>query len=218
MIEQWRHITGEILWNPQAIEQKSMEIIETYMQDAVFQGADRDVVKRIVHTTGDPEIIKTICIHREATRVGIQSLRSGCNIITDVTMLKAGINLNKVREFGGEIICKISDPDTVQAAKAWKITRSAASMRLLGEQLDGAVVAIGNAPTALYEVLDLYSKGLARPALIIGTPVGFVGAMESKEVLLAMEELPSIVIRGTRGGSTIAVSAVNALLYFQGVV
>lgn len=216
MINRWKHITGEILWDPKAIEQKSMEIIEMHIQGSAFGAAERDVIKRIIHTTGDPDIIDAVRIHPEATRSGIRSLRSGCNIITDVNMLKAGINMKKVGEYGGDIICKIADSDTEQAAKEWGITRSAASMRLLGKQLDNAVLAIGNAPTALFEVLDLYERGIAKPAMIIGTPVGFVGAAESKELLLAMGEIPSITIRGTRGGSTIAVSAVNALLYFQG--
>lgn len=216
MDDRWRQITGEILWDPKEIERKSMEMIEMYMQGFAFTAAEKDVVKRIIHTTGDPEIIHAIRIHPEAARNGIQKLRSGCDIITDVNMLKAGINMRKVQEFGGDVICKIADSDTEQAAKEWGITRSAASMRLLGKQLDNAVVAIGNAPTALFEVLDLYERGIAKPAMVVGTPVGFVGAAESKELLLAMQEIPSIIIRGTRGGSPIAVSAINAMLYFQG--
>ncbi len=207
---------ADIIWNPQEIEKKSMEIIEQYLGGNSFTSAERDVVKRIIHTTGDPSIIDVITIHPEACERGIAALRTGSSVYTDVNMLRAGVNLKRLSAYGGTIDCKIADQDTAEAAADWGITRAAASMRLFGERLNGAIIAIGNAPTALYEILAMCKRGIVKPALIIGTPVGFVGAMESKELMIEISDIPYITIRGTRGGSPIAASVVNALLYHQG--
>ncbi|MCX5779760.1 MAG: precorrin-8X methylmutase, partial [Firmicutes bacterium] len=174
------------------------------------------VVKRVIHTTGDPGIIEHIKFHPGAAQAGREALRQGKNVFTDVNMLKAGINRKKLRSYGGEVYCSIAEPEIVAAAQDWQITRAAASMRLFAKRLDGAVIAIGNAPTALFEVMDMIEKGIARPALIIGTPVGFVGAAESKDLLAAANLVPYITVTGTRGGSPIAVSMINALLYYEG--
>ncbi|OEF97991.1 precorrin-8X methylmutase [Desulfuribacillus alkaliarsenatis] len=206
----------QIIWNPQEIERKSMSIIDEYLQGKSFAPVEKDIIKRIIHTTGDPDILDSICIHKEASRAGIEALRGGCNVYTDVNMLLAGVNRKKLQGYGGDAYCKIADEDIAKAAQELGITRAAAAMRLWGSQLDGSVVAIGNAPTALFEVLDLIEKGIAKPALIVGTPVGFVGAMESKELMIEKNLVPYVTVRGTRGGSPSAVSVVNALLYYQG--
>ncbi|MEW6623432.1 MAG: precorrin-8X methylmutase [Bacillota bacterium] len=206
----------EIIWNPQEIESKSMKIIEEYLTGYTFTSGQKAVVKRVVHTTGDPSIVSSIVFHPAAVVKGLEALRQGADVFTDVNMLKAGVNDNKVRAFGGQVCCGVADAQTVEAARDWGITRAAAAMRLFGRRLDGAVVAVGNAPTALFEVIDLITKGTARPALIIGTPVGFVGAAESKELLVEKNLVPYITVKGTRGGSPIAASMLNALLYFEG--
>jgi precorrin-8X/cobalt-precorrin-8 methylmutase len=205
-----------IIWNPQEIERQSMQIIESYLQGYDFTPSQKAVVKRVIHTTGDPGIIEHIKFHPGATQAGREALRQGKNVFTDVNMLKVGINRKKIHGYGGEIYCAIAEPEIRVAALDWQITRAAASMRLFAKRLDGAVIAIGNAPTALFEVIDMIEKGFARPALIIGTPVGFVGAAESKELLIAKKLVPYITVTGTRGGSPIAVSMINAMLYYEG--
>lgn len=205
----------EIIWNPKEIEDKSMGIIEEYLTGHNFTPVERAVVKRVIHTTGDPAIINNIQFHPDSTRVGVKAIREGANIFTDVNMLKAGINAKTLNSFGGDTFCGVADQKTIEGAGEWGITRSAAAMRLFGKRLNGSIVAIGNAPTALFEVLDLIEKGIAKPALIVGTPVGFVGAMESKELMIEKNNVPYITVRGTRGGSPIAACMVNALMYFK---
>jgi precorrin-8X/cobalt-precorrin-8 methylmutase len=206
----------EIIWKPKEIENKSMQIIDGFISGYHFSEIERDVVKRVIHTTGDPNIVNNIHFHPEAAETGIKALTGGANIFTDVNMLKAGVNSRKLEQYGGNIFCTIAESETAESAQNWGITRAAAAMRLHGEKLSDSIVAIGNAPTALFEVLDLIEKGIARPALIVGTPVGFVGAVESKELLMQKNIVPYITIRGTRGGSPIAASIINALMYFKG--
>lgn len=206
----------EIIWNPKEIEKKSMEIIEGYLSAHSWSPLERDIVKRVVHTTGDPDIVELMRIHPEAARIGREALLCGKNVFTDVNMLKAGINRQRLAGWGGQVHCTISEPAVVEEAARLGITRASAAMRLFGEDLNGSVVAIGNAPTALFELLSLIDKGLARPALIVGTPVGFVGAAESKELLVETSPVPFISVAGTRGGSPIAASIINALLYYEG--
>ncbi len=206
----------DIIWNPQTIEAQSMAIIEPYLQGYHFSPAEKAVVKRVVHTTGDPTIIDSIRLRPDACLTGIGALRQGAAIFTDVNMLMAGINKHKMAEYDGSISCAIAEAEVREAAADWQITRAAAAMRLWGNRLSGAIVAIGNAPTALFELLDLIEKNIAQPALIIATPVGFVGAAESKELLVKKNLLPYMTIEGTRGGSPIAAAMVNALYYFEG--
>ncbi len=205
----------EIIWNPKEIEDKSMGIIEEYIKGHNFTNVERDVVKRVIHTTGDPSIMSNIQFHPDSTIVGVKAIKEGANVFTDVNMLKAGINAKTLNSFGGNIFCGVADEETIEAAQDWGITRSAAAMRLFGTRLNGSIIAIGNAPTALFEVLDLIEKGIAKPALLVGTPVGFVGAMESKELMIEKNIVPYITVRGTRGGSPIAACMVNALMYFK---
>ena len=128
-------------------------------------------------------------------------------------MVRTGINKRTLKKFGGEVFCKVADDDVKEIAAAEKITRSMAAMRMFGENLNGAIVAIGNAPTALFEVLRLIHEENILPAVVIGVPVGFVGAADSKAELLAQDKVPFITVEGTKGGSPIAVAAVNAILY-----
>jgi precorrin-8X/cobalt-precorrin-8 methylmutase len=200
---------------PMAIEKRSMEIIAPYLTDMNLSPEAVKVFSRIIHAAGDPAYAEIIDIHPEAIRAGCQALYSGCHIYTDVEMVRTGINHRRLAEFGGEVHCLIADAEVAAVAKQQGITRSMAAMRAFGSRLDGAVVAIGNAPTALFEVLELIQHSGIRPALIVGVPVGFVGAAESKALLAETSPVPYITVKGTKGGSPIAAATVNALLYMQ---
>ena len=203
----------DFIKQPMEIENKSMEIIAPYLKGLYLDEAETRVYSRIIHAAGDVDYAPLIHIHPEAIAAAQKALQAGCNIYTDVEMVRTGINKRKLAQFGGEVHCLIADPEVAALAKAKGITRSMAAMRTFGHALDGAVVAIGNAPTALYEVLRLAAEYVIRPAAIIGIPVGFVGAADSKRQLAANRDIPYITVEGTKGGSPIAAAAVNAIMY-----
>ena len=199
--------------NPMEIEERSMEIIAPHLAGLDLTDDEKKIYSRIIHASGDVDYAPIIKIHPEAIAAAKAALKRGANIFTDVEMVRRGINLRTFAKFGGEIFCKVSDIDVREYAKAENITRSMAAMRIFGKRLDGEIIAIGNAPTALFEVLRLVREENIRPAVIIGVPVGFVGAAEAKAQLAAQNEIPFITVAGTKGGSSIAVAAVNAILY-----
>lgn len=202
--------------NPQQIEDRSMEIIAPHLEGLGYGDAERKICARIIHATGDVGYAPIVKIDGDLMTTAKMAIPAGKNIFTDVEMVRRGINIKTFRKFGGEIFCKISDVDTRELAKREGITRAMAAMRLFGKQLDDQIVVIGNAPTALFEVLRLVKEENIRPAFVIGVPVGFVGAAEAKSQLvrLANEKfLPYITVEGTKGGSSVAVAAVNAILY-----
>lgn len=203
----------DFIREPKAIEDKSMTLIAPYLKDYQLSPEAIKVYSRIIHASGDPSYAEVIEIHPAAIEAGLSALKSGASIYCDVEMVRTGINKRKLADLGGQVHCLIADPDVAKQAKAEGITRSIAAMRRFGSALNGAIVAIGNAPTALFEVIRLMSEEGIRPALIIGVPVGFVGAAESKEYLAQVAQVPYITVHGTKGGSPIAVSAVNALMY-----
>ena len=199
------------LTDPEQIEEESFKIIESSIDLEGLGERQKAVVKRIVHASGDLSLAGTILISAGAIKAGIEAVRAGKPIITDVRMAATGISSKLAAIAGNEIGCKVNDPAVADEAKRLGKTRSAAAMRLFSADLRGGIVVIGNAPTALFELLDMVEEGVAPPALVIGTPVGFVGAAESKEALVR-SGLNYITIRGTRGGSAIAAAAVNAIL------
>ena len=199
--------------NPQEIENRSMEIIAPYLEGLKLGDDEKKIYSRIIHASGDVEYAPIIRIHPGAIAALKAALERGANIFTDVEMVRRGISIRAFSKFGGEIFCKVSDVDTRELAKREGITRSMAAMRLFGKRLANQIVTIGNAPTALFEVLRLVKEENIRPAAIIGVPVGFVGAAESKTLLAAQIDVPYITTAGTKGGSSIAVAAVNAVLY-----
>ena len=148
---------------------------------------------------------------RRPSRRGAAALRAGAPVFTDTHMVRIGVNEQRVLAYGGTLECLIADEAVVEESKRTGRTRAACAMRAFGPRLDGAVVALGNAPTALREVLALAAEGVARPALVIGMPVGFVDAAESKDALMS-SDLTFVAIEGTRGGSPLAAATVNALL------
>lgn len=190
-----------------------MAIIEKNVPSlALLPAREQSIVKRIIHTTGDFNIAPLVKIHPQAVERGLAAIHRGCTIFTDVNMVLAGLNNKKLTEFGVQAICRIADPSVAAEATRTGQTRAMVTMRQAGA-LQGDIVVIGNAPTALFTLCAMIEQGEADPALVIGTPVGFVGASESKELLVSLNKVPYITVQGTRGGSTIAASIVNALLY-----
>jgi precorrin-8X/cobalt-precorrin-8 methylmutase len=198
--------------NPgQVIENESFRIIREEMGPHSFGDLEEPVVVRVIHATADFDFAQNLRFHPDAVRVGIGALRKGCSTITDVRMVEIGISKRLVGRVGGEVLCRIDDRAVHARADREFTTRAVAAMRELAPQMDGAIIAIGNAPTALLEVIRLVGGDGIRPAVIIGVPVGFVSAVESKDEL-AKVDTPYITALGRKGGSTVAVAVVNTLL------
>jgi len=170
------------------------------------------IVRRIIHATADFDFAgkNKIIFHDDAITSGINALKNGCSIITDVNGVIGGLNKQNPKDFGNDIICNISDPGLAERAKQENKTRAQMSMRVAASEMNGGIVVIGNAPTALLEVIKMIQEKVTKPALIIGIPVGFVSAVESKEELQKIDE-PFITNIGRKGGSSCAASIVNAL-------
>ena len=203
----------DFIKNPAQIENRSMEIIAPYLDGLNLNFEETKIYSRIIHAAGDVDYTPLIKIHPSAIDAAKSAILRGANIFTDVEMVRTGINKRTLSKFGGEVFCKVADDDTKKFAAENNITRSMAAMRIFGEKLNGAIVAVGNAPTALFEVLRLVRAENISPAVIIGVPVGFVGAADSKSELAEQNKIPYITVTGTKGGSSIAVAAVNAILY-----
>jgi len=196
------------------IYDKSMTLIRPEIQDALTKAPKNQaaIIERVVHTTADPEFAKLLVISEGAVDAGVAAIKAGAKIISDVKMIKAGINEARVKKFGGKTLTYIDDSRATKMANAEGITRSTAATRLaVKDGADGAIFLIGNAPTAAFELAEQIRKGLVKPALIVAVPVGYVGAAESKEVV-AQLPVPYIITKGRKGGSTIAVAVFNALL------
>lgn len=197
---------------PMDIEKRSMEIITGLLGDRTFPADQAPVVKRVIHTTADFDYADNLVFSPDAVRLGLKALKSGCDIVTDTQMARAGINKTILGKLGGQVHCFMSDPDVAEEAKARGITRAAVSMEKAAGLQTPCIFAIGNAPTALISLHELMEAGKLAPALIIGVPVGFVNVVESKELILA-DGAPHIVARGRKGGSNVAAAICNALLY-----
>ena len=192
------------------IEKESFRIIGTELDEAALDPVELPIIKRVIHSTADFEYKDILAFSPGAIESGIAAVRSGRDIITDVKMIEAGIARARLAPFGAKVLCFSADRDVAEAALSGNMTKTAASMRKAAGYMDGAVLAIGNAPTALMELIKIVREGGPRPALVIGVPVGFVGAVEAKEEL-EKSGLPYILTRGRKGGSTVAVAIVNAL-------
>jgi precorrin-8X/cobalt-precorrin-8 methylmutase len=188
------------------IETKSYRILRSLADTSMLAPHSRSVAERIVHTTADLGWLDDLVLDEPALAVGAAALAAGAPLITDVTMVAAGITRHPA-------LCLVADPETAKLAAADRVTRSAAGIRLAAQRHPtGGVWVVGNAPTALYELIRLHETGLLQPALVIGLPVGFVGAAESKAALRSVA-LPQVTNVSARGGSAVAAAAVNALLY-----
>ena len=203
----------DFIKEPMTIENRSMELIAPHLAELHLDERETKLYSRLIHASGDVGYAPITRVHPQAIDAAIASLKRGVDIYTDVEMVRTGINKKKLASFGGTVHCLVADPDVAARAKAEGITRSMVAMRTFGKDMDGSIVAIGNAPTALFEVLRLVREEGIRPACIVGIPVGFVGAAESKAELAANDIVPYITVEGSKGGSPIAAAAVNALMY-----
>jgi precorrin-8X/cobalt-precorrin-8 methylmutase len=195
---------------PEAIEQTSFSIIDQEIGDHSFTKEQYAVVQRVIHASADFELGKSLLFHPQAIQAGIRAIREGKKIVADVQMVQVGINKTRIEKFGGEVKVYISDPDVIEEAKRLNTTRAIISMRKAVKEAEGGIFAIGNAPTALLELIRLIKEGEAKPGLVIGLPVGFVSAAESKEELAKLD-VPFITNVGRKGGSTVTVAALNAI-------
>ncbi len=202
------HLMTRIL-NPEAIEAESCRIIEPELGPHSFSPEEFAIVQRAIHATADFEFARNIRFAPGAIRSGIEAIRAGCHVIADVQMVQAGINKPGLKKFGGEVLCFISDDDVIATARESGLTRAIMATRKAAQQFPGAIYAIGNAPTALLELVRLAEA--AKPSLVVGVPVGFVSAVESKDEL-SVTSLPFITALGRKGGTPVAVSMMNALI------
>ena len=203
----------DFIKQPMDIENKSMEIIAPHLAGLNLNEAETKVYSRMIHASGDVDYAQVIRLHPKAIEATQEALKRGANIYTDVEMVRTGINKKAFGRYGGKIECRVADPEIAEIAKREGITRSMAAMRAFGKDLVGSIIAIGNAPTALFEVLRLAKEENVLPAVIIGIPVGFVGAADSKKLLAENTLVPYVTVEGTKGGSPIAASVVNAIMY-----
>ena len=202
---------------PEDIEKRSMEIITSELNGRTWPEPQFSIVKRCIHTSADFDYADNLRFSPDAENIGVRAIRSGAHIVTDTKMAAAGINKNKLAEYGGQVHCFISDDDVAKAAKERGCTRATICMEKGAEiAKDHPVIfAIGNAPTALVRLAEMIDAGEVKPALIIGAPVGFVNVVESKELIMD-RDIPFIVPAGRKGGSNIAATICNAMMYYKG--
>ncbi|SMB97342.1 precorrin-8X methylmutase [Thermanaeromonas toyohensis ToBE] len=199
------------LRDPKDIEEKSQAFISAHLEGA-WAPEEKQILTRIIHATGDLSYASLTVIHPDLVPEALKALRQGAAIVTDVEMVRSGINASLAAKGKCPVICAIREEEVIRMATARSETRAMVAMEYLAPRMWGSVVAIGNAPTALFRLLELIESGQTRPAVIIGTPVGFVGASEAKEAL-EKSPVPFLTVRGSKGGSTVAAAAVNALLH-----
>jgi precorrin-8X/cobalt-precorrin-8 methylmutase len=196
--------------NPAEIYRRSFSIIRAEAKLGRFSPSEERVAVRLIHTAGMVELADDIVFSPGFTEAASAALRAGKPVLCDANMIVSGVTRARLSA-QNDVLCFLGAPGLSELARELHTTRSAAALSLWKEHLDGAVVAIGNAPTALFRLLELLDETDARPAAVIGVPVGFVGAAESKEALLADGRIPALIVRGRKGGSAMAVAAINAL-------
>ena len=192
------------------IYRRSFAIIRAESDLGRFSAAEEPVAVRIIHACGMTEVARDIAMSPGFAEAARQALKAGTPIFCDSKMVANGITRARLPA-SNDVVCTLDDPSVPALARKIDNTRSAAALELWRERLGGSIVAIGNAPTALFRLLEMLDDGAPRPAAVIGLPVGFVGAMESKEALAADGRVPFLIVRGRKGGSAMAVAAVNAL-------
>jgi len=193
-----------------AIYARSFATIRAEADLTCFSPEQAQIAVRIIHACGMVDVARMVAMTDTLVADARAALRAGAPILCDSEMVAHGITRARLPA-GNDVICTLRDPRTPEIARHVGNTRSAAALDLWGERLAGAVVAIGNAPTALFHLLELIDAGAPRPAAIIGMPVGFIGAVESKEALALRRDLAHVIVRGRQGGSAMAAAAVNAL-------
>jgi precorrin-8X/cobalt-precorrin-8 methylmutase len=196
----------------QSIEDESMMIIDNEIGTHPYNEQEWPIVRRVIHSTADFDFAREnkIIFHKDAIQNGLDALKNGCSIVVDVNGIIGLMNKQNHKDFANNVICNISEPSLIEEAKKEGKTRAEMSMRVAKDDINGGLVVIGNAPTALLEVMKMINEGITKPALVIGIPVGFVSAVESKEELERMN-IPFITNQGRKGGSPCASAIVNAL-------
>lgn len=202
---------------PGGIERRSFEIIEEELaaRGIVLPAENGAVIRRVIHATADFDYAGTLRFTPDAVRLGAEALGRGVPVVTDTNMARAGVSKPGLARLGGEVFCYMAEPFIAAAARERGTTRAAAAMEHAAREHPGAVLAVGNAPTALFAVADRIEAGL-RPALVIAVPVGFVNVEESKErifTVCADHNVPAIAAMGRKGGSSVAAAILNALIY-----
>ena len=208
-------ITEQLTAAGRAIEHDSFAIIDSEAGSHDYSAEQWPLVRRMIHANADFEFNGLTAFHPEAMQAGLRAvLKGGTPVVADVEMICVGLSRPRLAHFGMATHHYISDPDVIAQAHAEGTTRAVQAMRKAQRQgtLDGAIVGIGNAPTALIEVIRLIREEGVKPALIVGMPVGFVSAAESKDFLMTLTDIPWLAIRGRKGGSTLVVAAIHALL------
>jgi len=195
---------------PNDIESLSFKIIDKEAGTHDFTPEQWQIVRRMIHTTADFEYMKTVRFHPGSVKAGIDAIRNGKSIITDTNMARVGIRKGELQRFNVSVECLIDKPEVAQAAKDRGTTRAKAAVDAALDQMDGGIYVVGNAPTALLQIIESVQGNKAQPALIVGLPVGFVNAAESKEKLVKID-IPYISNIGRKGGSNVAASVINAL-------
>lgn len=203
---------------PDDILAESFNVIDAEVGDHTFDAVEWPVVQRIIHASGDLDLVHAVYFHRDAARAGVRALQEGVPMVCDVRMVAVGIRQQVLTELGGALHCFIDAPEVQRQAQALGRTRSYCAMQKAITDIGTAIYVIGNAPTALLALCDSVRQGLVRPRLVVAMPVGFVSVLESKEHALSLD-VPVITIRGRKGGSAVATATVNALLLLaqQGV-
>lgn len=196
--------------SPGMIEAASFQIIDLELGRLLHDARTHSIIRRVIHATGDFTFADNMRFHARAVEAGIEAIRAGKNILADVHMVEAGINKALLAKFGGRVICGISDEETAKEAVASKQTRAEVAIERHTRDNIG-IVAVGNAPTALMRAMDLIEFGAFAPALVVGVPVGFVNAAESKDRLNS-QDYPYITTLGRKGGSPVAAAIVNAIM------
>ncbi len=199
--------------SPSDIEKRSFEIIADELNNMgiVLDVEEDKITRRCIHTSADFEYAKTMYYSEGAIDRALYLIRSGCRIVTDTNMALTGINKKRLEKYGCKCSCFMADDDVAETASKLKVTRAAVSMEKAAEIGEPTIFAIGNAPTALIKLREMYYEGIYVPALIIGVPVGFVNVEAAKEMIIETD-IPCIVNRGRKGGSNIAAAIVNALV------
>jgi precorrin-8X/cobalt-precorrin-8 methylmutase len=205
---------------PEQIEAESFRIIEEELGPHSWSPREWPIVRRVIHTSADFDYAKSMVIAPGAIDSGIAALKAGRGIVTDTTMVISGMSKERLVPFGSKVACFVADPQVAKDAKAQLITRSILAMRKGGRDANNAIFVIGNAPTALFELIRLIREERVLPKLIVALPVGFVGAAESKEALKELAKdypgLPFITNTGRKGGSNVAAAVMNAILIQAG--
>jgi precorrin-8X/cobalt-precorrin-8 methylmutase len=207
-------ITEQLTQAGQKIEHDSFSIVDQEVGSHSYQENQWQIVRRMIHATADFEFNGLVKFHPDAVNVGINAINNGANIVADVEMICVGLSKPRLGHFGVNTFQFISDDDVITQAKADNTTRAVQAMRKAQRLnlLDNSIIAVGNAPTALLEITDMIKNNEITPSLIVGMPVGFVSAAESKEVTRTLSNIPWIITEGRKGGSTLVVAAIHALL------